>query len=149
LLAVAISSAAVSGATFTWKNGVTRADVFAGLLMLANWALPFTTFLRTNLFTSDERKFLANVGRLHDMFYEYAVIDVIHKFNRQCDDSLRMTIHAKESEKEFKELGRMFTLTLDALPQLTAARAQSVPGGPTEASAAAGTGRKDDDQKKR
>jgi hypothetical protein len=119
LLAIAIGSAAITGATFTVENGrLTRTDVFDCLLALANWGLPFATFLRTNLFTSDERKFLRNVGRLHDLFYENVIAHVIDKFNEQCDNSLSMKRYAKKSEEEFKVLRARFTSQLGAAPRL-------------------------------
>jgi hypothetical protein len=113
--------------------------VIDGLGVLANFAL----FLWTNVLDSDERKFLANVGYLHDLFYDHTVIDVIRKFNRQCAHTKRVNMQESKLNKDFADLVTTLTSKLSVLQLPAASKNEGTPGAPPPAPDAAKDGPKD------
>jgi len=142
LVAVAILSAVVYFTPFVENHGMTRQLVIDGLGVLGNLALPYAKFLRTNLFDSEERKFLANVSHLHDLFYDHTVIGVIRTFNERCANIRRVKIQESKLKQDFEELAKTLT-SIPALQLPAASKKDATPDGSLPAPDAAKVGPKD------
>jgi hypothetical protein len=114
LLAVALGTATFSGATFNSGDWLSRGNIPALALIGVNWILSLATFLKASLFTEQETQFLRNFSLLNDLFYQSVVVDVIHKFNTRCKESISVSQTENEFKKDFEKLKRGFMKELEA-----------------------------------
>lgn len=110
LVAAALGTAAFAGKEFHWHEWRSPGDIATICLVLANWILPFASFLKTDVFNEDEKRFLKNFGILHDIFYEAFVFELIVKFNNRCEESITVSDKAESYEGELQGLINKFVI---------------------------------------
>lgn len=122
LLTIALGTGAISAATINPHNWRSPWE-FAGIALIAvNWVLQFSSFLRVNLLSQDEKAFLRNFSVLQDLFYKNFVTGLIKKFNDRCAESTTAAAQSTDLKAELDHLKEEFAKllsqgTLKALPK--------------------------------
>ena len=110
LAAIALLSSVLVGGTLNVEAGITGVPWFELPVLAVNWVLQVSLFLRTRLFTDEERTFLHNLGLLHDTIYKIIVLEALEKFNTRCAETLG---EEKEAlDQEVNELRDRFLASL-------------------------------------